>query len=139
MAFSNMENGKNICSVNQIKCKLEDFWKKKRVGSSCSSSGTRRVNLVTTPVISHERGKEREVFTTKYLQTLLLKILHKEKNNIFIHQCLAIFALLHFWRVFTFDQLSSMNLKLVRSRTAIYAIKLDQKQKFKFKIYYRTM
>jgi hypothetical protein len=29
MAFSNMENGKNICSVNQIKCKLEDFWKKK--------------------------------------------------------------------------------------------------------------
>ena len=74
-----------------------------------------------------------------YLQTLLLKILHKEKNNIFIHQCLAIFALLHFWRIFTFDQLSSMNLKLVRSRTAIYAIKLDQKQKFKFKIYYRTM
>jgi hypothetical protein len=31
-------------------------------GSSCSTSGTRRVNLVTNPVISHEWGKDREVF-----------------------------------------------------------------------------
>jgi len=29
----------------------------RRVGSSCSTSDTRRVNLVTNPVISHERGK----------------------------------------------------------------------------------
>ena len=35
-----------------------------RVSSSCSTSDTRRVNLVTNPVISHERGKDREVFTT---------------------------------------------------------------------------
>ena len=35
-----------------------------RVGSSCSTSDTRRVNLVTHPVISHERRKDREVFTT---------------------------------------------------------------------------
>jgi hypothetical protein len=35
-----------------------------RVISSCSTSGTRRVNLVTNPVISHEWGKDREVFTT---------------------------------------------------------------------------
>ena len=35
-----------------------------RVGSSCSTSGTHRVNLVTTPVISHERGKDRKVLTT---------------------------------------------------------------------------
>jgi hypothetical protein len=35
-----------------------------RVNSSCSNSDTRRVNLVTNPVISHERGKNREVFTT---------------------------------------------------------------------------
>ena len=35
-----------------------------RVGSSCSTSDTRRVNLVTNPVINHERGKNREVFTT---------------------------------------------------------------------------
>jgi len=35
-----------------------------RVGSSCSTSDTHRVNLVTNPVISHERGKDWEVFTT---------------------------------------------------------------------------
>ena len=35
-----------------------------RVGISCSTSGTRRVNLVTNPVISREWGKDREVFTT---------------------------------------------------------------------------
>ena len=34
-----------------------------RVGSSCSTSGT-RVNLVTNSVIGHERGKDREVLTT---------------------------------------------------------------------------
>jgi hypothetical protein len=31
-----------------------------RVSSSCSTSDTRRVNIVTNPVISHERGKNRE-------------------------------------------------------------------------------
>jgi len=31
-----------------------------RVSSSCSTSGTRRVNLVTNPLISHEWGKDRE-------------------------------------------------------------------------------
>jgi ribosomal protein L32 len=35
-----------------------------RVCSSCSTSGTRHVNLVTNPVISREWGKDREVFTT---------------------------------------------------------------------------
>ena len=35
-----------------------------RVSSSCPTSDTRRVNLVTNPVISHERGKDRGVFTT---------------------------------------------------------------------------
>jgi hypothetical protein len=34
------------------------------VNRSSSTSGTRRVNLVTNPVISHERGKNREVLTT---------------------------------------------------------------------------
>jgi hypothetical protein len=34
------------------------------VGSSYSTSDTRRVNLVTNPVISHEREKNREVLTT---------------------------------------------------------------------------
>jgi hypothetical protein len=32
-----------------------------RVNISCSTSGTRRVNLVTNPVISREWGKDREV------------------------------------------------------------------------------
>jgi len=35
-----------------------------RVGNSCSTSGTHRVNLVTNPVINHEWGKDRDVFTT---------------------------------------------------------------------------
>ena len=35
-----------------------------RVSSPCSTSDTRRVNLVTNPVISREWGKDREVFTT---------------------------------------------------------------------------
>jgi hypothetical protein len=35
-----------------------------RVGSSCSTSSTRRVYLVTKPVISHEWEKDREVTTT---------------------------------------------------------------------------
>ena len=37
-----------------------------KVSSSCSTSDTSRVNLVTKPVISHEWGKDREVFTTNY-------------------------------------------------------------------------
>jgi len=35
-----------------------------RVCSSCSTSDNRRVNLVTNPMINHEPGKDREVFTT---------------------------------------------------------------------------
>ena len=35
-----------------------------RVSSSCSTTGTRRVNLVTDPVIRREWGKDRDVFTT---------------------------------------------------------------------------
>jgi hypothetical protein len=35
-----------------------------RIKKSCSTSGTHCVNLVTNPVISHEWGKDREVFTT---------------------------------------------------------------------------
>ena len=34
------------------------------MSSSCSTRDTRRVDLVTNPLISHERGKDREVFTT---------------------------------------------------------------------------
>ena len=49
-----------------------------RVSSSCSTSGTRRVNLVANPVISHERRKDREVFTTSgtYLWSFVTQIFH---------------------------------------------------------------
>ena len=46
--------------------------------SSCSTSGTRDVNLVTNPVISRERGKDRDVFTTSgtYTWSLMTHIFH---------------------------------------------------------------
>ena len=49
------------------------------VSSSCSTSGTRRVNLVTNPVISREWGKDREVFTTSgtYPWSFVTQIFHK--------------------------------------------------------------
>ena len=48
------------------------------VRSSYSTSGIRRVNLVTNPVISHEWGKDREVFTTSgtYLWSFVTHIFH---------------------------------------------------------------
>ena len=49
-----------------------------RESSSCSTSDTRRVNLVTNQVISHERGKDREVFTTSgtYPWSFVTQIFH---------------------------------------------------------------
>ena len=54
-----------------------------RVGSTCSTSGTRRVNLVTNPVISHEWGKDREVFTTSeaYPRSFVTQIFHNGLPN----------------------------------------------------------
>jgi hypothetical protein len=37
-----------------------------RVGSSCSTSGIRRVNIETNPVITHKWGKDREVCPLMY-------------------------------------------------------------------------
>ena len=50
----------------------------RRVSSSCSTSGTRRVNLVTNPVISREWGKDQEVFTTcgTYPWSFVTQIFH---------------------------------------------------------------
>ena len=49
-----------------------------RVSSFCSTSDTRRVNLVTNPVVSHEWGKDREVFTTSgtYPWSFVTQIFH---------------------------------------------------------------
>jgi len=54
-----------------------------RVSSSWSTSGTRRVNLVTNPVISHEWGKDREVFTTggTYPWSFVTQIFHECQPN----------------------------------------------------------
>jgi hypothetical protein len=43
-----------------------------------TASDTRRVNLVTNPVISHERGKDREVFTISgtYPWSFVTQIFH---------------------------------------------------------------
>ena len=47
----------------------------------CNISDTRRVNLVTNPVISHERGKDREVFTTSgtYSWSFVTQIFHNRR------------------------------------------------------------
>ena len=49
-----------------------------RVSSSCSTSGTRRFNLVTNPVISREWVKDREVFMTSgtYPWSFVIQIFH---------------------------------------------------------------
>ena len=54
-----------------------------RVNSSCSTSSTRRVNLVTNPVISREWGKDREVFTTSgtYPWSFVTQIFHNGKPS----------------------------------------------------------
>jgi hypothetical protein len=56
-----------------------------RVSSSCSTSGTRRVNLATNPVISHEWGKDREVFTKigKYPWSSVTQVFHKSSKTNF--------------------------------------------------------
>ena len=54
-----------------------------RVGSSCSTSGTHRVNLVTNQVINREWGKDRELFTTnrRYPCLFVTKIFHNGQRN----------------------------------------------------------
>jgi hypothetical protein len=59
---------------NELRCS-------KRMSSSCSTSGTRRVNLGTNPVINHEWGKDREVFMTSgtYPWSLATQIFHNDQ------------------------------------------------------------
>ena len=61
-----------------------------RVSSSCSTSDTRRVNLVTNPVISHERRKDREVLTTNgtYPSSFVTQIFHsgQPSHGVFYEQ-----------------------------------------------------
>ena len=54
-----------------------------RVGSSCSTSGIRRVNLVTNPAISRKWGKDREVLTTSgtYPWSFVTHIFHNGQSS----------------------------------------------------------
>jgi hypothetical protein len=55
-----------------------------KVSSSCSTCGTRRVNLVTNPVINHwVCGKDREVFTTSgiYTWSFVTQIFHSGQRS----------------------------------------------------------
>jgi hypothetical protein len=75
----------------------DEFICSERVSSSCYTSGTRRVNLFTNPVINHERGKDLEVITTSrtyqiylYLVTwlMLVKFVH-HIHCILVDRCLS--------------------------------------------------
>jgi hypothetical protein len=51
----------------------------RKVSNSCSTSVTRRVNLATSPVISHGRGRDREVLTTDhYIKYSILLQFHRQ-------------------------------------------------------------
>ena len=54
-----------------------------RINSSCSSSGTRRVNIVTNPVISREWGKDQELFATggTYPWSFVTQISHSDQPS----------------------------------------------------------
>jgi hypothetical protein len=54
-----------------------------RVSSSCSTSVTRHVNLVTNAVITHDKGKDREVLTTSvtYPWSFATQIFHNGQNR----------------------------------------------------------
>ena len=55
----------------------------RRVDSSCFSSCTRRVTLITNPVISHESGKDRIVITTSgtYQWSFVTRIFRNGQPN----------------------------------------------------------
>jgi hypothetical protein len=70
-----------------------------RVSSSCSTSGTHRVNLVTNPVISHEWGKDREVFT------------NINKTNNLVSKTNPFFPVLETWLIVLWKQPVSLKIK----------------------------
>jgi hypothetical protein len=67
------------------------------VSSSCSTSGIRRVNLVTNLVISHEWGKDREVFYDKWNVSFKFSFLWLDLTGI---QCIIknLCNYPHFWK-----------------------------------------
>jgi hypothetical protein len=55
---------------------------KSKVSSSSSTNGSHRVTVVTNPVISHELGKDRKVFTTSgtYLGLFVTQIIRSDQR-----------------------------------------------------------
>ena len=52
------------------------------MSSTCTTSDTRRVNLVANPVISHERGKDLEMFTSgTYPWSFVTQIFHNGQTS----------------------------------------------------------
>jgi hypothetical protein len=65
-----------------------------RVSKSCSTSDSRRVNLVTNPVISYEWGQDRELFTTSgtYLWLFVTQtgfLLARVSRSLALYVCFA--------------------------------------------------
>ena len=71
----------------------------RRVSSSCSTSGTHRVNLVTNPVISHKWGKDREVFTTSgtYTWSFVTQIFHNGQPSHGGNRKIYLVTYLYWW------------------------------------------
>jgi len=65
-----------------------------RVSSSCSTSDIHHVNLVTNPVISHERGKDREVFASSrtYPWSFVTQIFHYDYNCNYIYLAISFYT-----------------------------------------------
>jgi hypothetical protein len=101
------------------------FWSSGRVSSSCSTIGTRRVDLVTNPLISHEWGKDREVITTSgtYPWSSVIHIFHSGQPSHGCDRCPWNYFL-HRWGIghFNFVQFSQMFLlvKLKSSFRTLY-------------------
>ena len=53
-----------------------------KVGTSCTTTGTRRVTLSTNPKVSHERGKKDGILTTTRLKSLGTYFMYSTTNKI---------------------------------------------------------
>jgi hypothetical protein len=66
------------------------------VSSSCFTTVTHRVTLATIPVISHEWGKDQEVFSTSktYPWSFVLKQLDIRVCSLFLHNVVSSFFIM---------------------------------------------
>jgi len=97
----------------------------RRVSSSCCTSGTRCVNLVTNPVISHERGKNLEVFTTSgtYPRSFVTQIFHNGSVMSTTFVCPFEVAVLSVFRFIAFGYLLDIFKMVVKSVGGVKSFK----------------